>query len=165
MEMPSIPTDNLCKFLSIAGLVLFGAVTYIEWTMTVEIGESLLNLEEESAILDKELYYLEKDIDAIIDRLENDEKAENLSIEDKTEIIAFHNTKQDKLRKLAIKKVKIRMSAKKIDYLITQRDAISSRSNVIQIIGLIIAIIGFSFWYYKVQRPTDQFLSKGQNDR
>ena len=69
MELPTPPTDNLYKFMAIAGLLVFAASIYFPFQFAFRIHDEVMQCEESMAVLQADVdYTIEKkrEIDSII---------------------------------------------------------------------------------------------------
>jgi len=65
MEMPTLPTDNLYKFMAIAGLLLFAATMYFPTMLQIQLDDQLIQNDESAKILAADLEFTEYKIAAM----------------------------------------------------------------------------------------------------
>lgn len=137
MEFPSLPTDNLYKFLATFGLVLLVFSSYM-FTQTPEklyseidslqVQDQLIKIKVKNDSIAKKLYDSKIVFEHVKDSLEFDSSIKRL------------NRKVDRLPKLL--------------YLYS----------VLLVIGFIATIVGFIRWYFRTQKYSDEIL-KNEADK
>jgi hypothetical protein len=68
MNLPNLPTDNLGKFMAIAGLALIGYCGFFAYQQVWELELQILRTEVEENIIAEELKILNKSLDRLIER-------------------------------------------------------------------------------------------------
>ena len=63
--MPTLPTDNLYKFMAIAGLLLFAATMYFPTMLQIQLDDQLIQNDESAKILAADLEFTEYKIAAM----------------------------------------------------------------------------------------------------
>lgn len=150
MSIPSLPTDNLYKFVALSGVLIFIILSYIVVNFISDSQNRVDTLNMEIVIynsryknnLDDILFLkesrLEWDGDDIkeLDRLEKEQKELSLNLAE-----INHN-------KSVVKKLDETILSVVIFWLISI------------VISIIMMIYGFSRWYYRVQRHLDKKIKK-----
>lgn len=130
MSLPTIPTDNLYKFLAIAGLVLI---------ITFEI----LYVSKGSQVTSRELA-LREDIELLQKRV--NEKIDRGDAKEARELFLKLENQCTEYRKLAFD----------VDHF----DVIGKQRKLFDVVGAVMSIIGFGLWYDRVQKYQDIILKK-----
>jgi len=85
MNMPSLPTDNLYKFLALGGLVTLVVFPIFYVSQVADRNRQMVETETEALILEKEVEFLKWETNALIDELAETKKdAKMLAKESKT---------------------------------------------------------------------------------
>lgn len=151
MILPTLPTDNLYKFIALSGLVIllfsvvypYKLVTDLE-LKAVEAGTQVKLLELESAAIEREIYVMEK---------------EKEPARDEVEALRLRH-EQNK-----INSIKIEGEQERLSVLLKQlRTAFNSLMFGV-LFGCVLAYIGFYLWYVRVQRPLDKERKAGSDLR
>jgi hypothetical protein len=153
MPLPNLPTDNLYKFLALAGLTL-GLFSFVFpkiqehdvnrvlWETKIDIdvaGEQLSYIEQQISILDvkrEEVYRKNANLKPI-----KDDEMRILDLQ--------HN--------LRIQQAQARNKTKLLVDLTRELEDIRFFSKMGIVFGLVLACCGFSLWYVKLQRHQDDF--------
>ena len=154
INMPSLPTDNLYKFLALSGLAI---VTFsIVFPMIRDSELNLMMLETDKnmkvANIEKELF------DKRIDKFLNSDLGSNLDElkmrEEELEI--WRNLLKDQ----QIYTVDLEYEVRKFEELHKELKFIQLLMKFGFGVGLIITFLGFLLWYVRVQKPNDLLLRK-----
>jgi uncharacterized membrane protein len=137
---PNLPTDNLYKFFAISGLFIVILSVTIPYFQEHDLATQAIQIQQDEAILSKELKYLQTEIDIAID---------------KGEILDLQNYVFEKLKALDIKVTELDTKKKLLQNLENELTNLSKYRTVGVSIGVAILIIGFSLWYYCLQRYQD----------
>ncbi|MEJ6121350.1 hypothetical protein MT390_05625 [Vibrio sp. 2-Bac 85] len=170
MQLPSIPTDNLYKFLSISGLWIFFIFIFIPEYIIYITSEKIRNIELNGVILSIESSALSKEsreIEYLLKLEENKLKAEIKTNEELDAIKStgvILNDRNDKVSAL-IKNSKIAMAKHKIKldevkYYLTRLNFLKFIQNYGMFFGFCMSLIGFISWYFKIQRIEDKLRAK-----
>ena len=144
MNIPNLPTDNIYKFLALSGLFIV--------TFCISITEiKLADFETDLDVYEIQVAELEYEVQLLDSRLEKDSYNEVYSSEKLADELKFKNFKLSNTHELLLKK-----SDK------FKRTFHWSIFGII--IGLIICILGFYYWYVRVQRFLDYKLKKEASD-
>jgi hypothetical protein len=147
MNLPVFPTDNLYKFIAIAGLVLSGysvAFLYQQvWELRLQIAQT--ELDEDASEIQFEL--LKKEVDTYI-KLESID----LNKDDIKHIVA-------RMRDLMTQKAKV--GSKKIEnsVLRARLERYYGLFRYSFFAGIGTSLIGFIAWYFRVQLPAERFMA------
>ena len=168
MNIPSIPTDNLYKFLALSGTVIVLLSIYMAETKINEVEDAILDESEMIKILAVKYAALEKRTDEIKSIIENSIlRQKGLYKKDLGKLeLEYSSLELKELLKeleethllLQIDKAKIESKNLIIKKLHERSITISRRGIMIIALGLIMTNIGFIFWYIKVQKPLDMVL-------
>jgi hypothetical protein len=146
MNYPSLPTDNLYKFVALSGLALIlVSLTYPTGkVIELELGAVEVKSQQEKLNIEK------SEIDRLLAVLE---KANDPKPQEVTALRELHT--QSKLKTIELTKsvevIQIKLNWAK-HYLIAAMLGFA--------IGVLLAFVGFRFWYLRVQRPNDIDLRK-----
>lgn len=176
MTLPELPTDNLYKFMSIFGLLLFFSSYYFPWIRYTQIQPAIFDLEVEVSISELEHKYLLEDLDSLDNNIQTLEQevdgldklpTENLTHKSVGESEIKLNSIKDKLYQLKDLK---RNSEKKTIILsnkVNRLEQLGHENKIIGIVFLVISTVGFilsvqglKLWYQRLQGPLDKRLSK-----
>lgn len=160
MNIPTIPTDNLYKFVSIFGLILFGFSIYVSHLYLDdrhEINKDFFNYLVDANNTEKE-YNLAKtgydSIEKIIIKLKESEKFDSIELEK-----ALQDYYRDRILKYsrqwskeAIEGAKL---LKRLEYNEKKQKVYGIEAKILALIGLILMAFGFFFWYFKYQKYID----------
>jgi len=143
MNFPVLPTDNLYKFLAIAGLVilLFCAVYPIRL-----VGELQLKSAE---------------LDTKVQLLTNEANAYNQEVSTKGGLSKpDYDKAQIRMQTFAAKKIELVGEIRKARILSNQLIFLLVFTSVGSIAGIWLSYFGFRLWYLRVQRPADLLAAK-----
>ena len=151
MNFPNLPTDNLYKFVALAGLVmLFLSVLFpVRWLLEIQqkqadLGAELLTLEDEAKYFSDSIQKAESQL-AQMSKKAAEQKREQIE-----------RSRRELRSKLHVLKAK----HQQIDTLITLGREFRSLVSAGMFIGLGLAFGGFSLWYRRVQRLQDSLLRR-----
>ena len=146
MQLPSIPTDNLYKFVAISGLALCAfAVTY-PTSKALELKNSAIETHAQIRKLQIELDGLSADVDAFKSKAPEQRRQEE------------HAALSKSLKAIQLKKVDIDAAVEKLDLNRDWAWAYLLFAAIAGLVGSIATTRGFRLWYNRVQRPQDQKL-------
>ena len=150
MSIPSLPTDNLYKFMALSGLVLLTLSAYYPAQRIAELQLKQVNTSTEIALakleadeIGKELSYLEK------------QKSPDQAV--------FETLKKRQLQSQQ-SVVRIRGLAETQNVLLEQRFRLLVIGSIGLIAGSALSWYGFRLWYARVQRPMDAAVAKSVAD-
>lgn len=175
MNIPNLPTDNLYKFVALAGTIIVIVCFYLPFKLTSDISYEIINLEEQREILEEKLRYLvnsSEELQESVSDLEAD--VEHMDSND-TESVQEYNSKllemmteQKKIisvtQKIKIERIKLSFNTKRIERRSFESIVTSAFFIFFEIIGFVMAIYGFKFWYKYVQRYQDLYLKNQANE-
>lgn len=186
MNLPSLPTDSLYKFLAITGLLLTGIGYYAPKVKMFDLQKEEMELNQEIDVfnleinLEKEKF---KDFEKEIKRF-NKENNTNLIFTLKDSLFVFQtpisghsktalqaNLIKDFVDKYKLNSIEWRKKDLLLNYkkrLVNQKVLEYNELEKISIssffIGLIITTIGFVLWYYKIQNHQDEILERNNQE-
>ena len=142
MNFPSLPTDNLYKFLALSGLLIAGfSFTLLPWQLH-ELRLEVFDSEAEARVLVIEREQIERELS----RLE--------SMDERTwEEVSALRTSHDALRKSIARSDS---NAERMTYLVETYRSLVTVSGGGIVLGGLLSIAGFRLWYTRVQRPLDE---------
>ena len=143
MQYPSFPTDNLYKFLAIAGVLAILVSNYL--TSVVMMSMQKMTADETKETLRYEESRLWEMIDDV--RLDHDEKVE------RTRELENMKPSLDSRRVLVIEQLHQRL-----DEIRTEAETQINMLGRLESVGFFITPIGFILWWWKVQRHQDRIL-------
>lgn len=141
MNISSLPTDNLYKFMSIFGLVvlIFSASFPINLIHNLEL--EMVKVETENKLIDHEASLLEK-------KITKAEKKETLSTSEVQQL-------KDDANNIKIKHIISSGEIEKLRVLSSQLVFSWGLAKIGASCGLTLSILGFLLWYFLVQKPMD----------
>lgn len=152
MDYPSIPTDNLYKFIALGGLALMiFSVTYPA-NKALELHLDTIAVNAQVKKLTIEVENLEREIT----RVETTKVIERTDAEIKL--------LREKVTEQKFKSVDIRVSFEKAIVQMYWLRAYSIAAGLGLVLGIIFSNIGFILWYRRVQKPNDQRSSNFKSD-
>jgi len=179
MSIPTLPTDNLYKFMALAGLAAAVACFYLAASLQQEFARTYWNhiteyklfelklANERSALsrIDQELSTLESDVDHEVEEPQT-ESAAVLQLKDRLSRLrvrtgeTFTNYTELLAEGVSGEQDHIWLSAQKAD--------VNKRSLALTILAgvcLFASVAGFWLWYFRVQRPLDREIAKAWRDQ
>ena len=148
--IPSLPTDNLYKFVAMTGLVLIIFVIVYPSQKLVELTIKKIDAETEVAVISNEI----NDISDEVKRIERAAIQQGNVTAAQLEQLGKRNSEaRDKNRRME-------GELKKIQVLEAQHETLESITKPLFSLGLLLMAVGFLCWYVLVQRPTDALLRK-----
>lgn len=182
LNLPTPPTDNLYKFISIFGLVLAVlGIFYVE-TKSLELNQEIYNLEREKSVFSIEKSKIERKRNYLKDKIDDfnrlaDIKSKpivNDSIISWTRIISGSknlitesnniSTLIEELREVELefekKQVEIDSKESIIELKTNQDEKIFDVIDILIPIGIILSFFGFVLWYDKSQKYQDVILKE-----
>ncbi|MCK5062144.1 hypothetical protein KAR28_06390 [Candidatus Parcubacteria bacterium] len=156
------PTDNLYKFISIFGILLMLALPayciFFSYTQQQEAQADVLEkeiLEDEKNDIKNEIIDKIENVDKELEQLKqnyNQEKADDLS----ESILILENKKKELSKKLIAINSLIDKNTHRKEFINKLRVA----TTIYLFVGFVITLIGFSLWYFKLQRYQDKIIKK-----
>jgi len=146
MNLPNLPTDNLYKFVALVGVVILIGASYFPIVKAREYQLSMVKLEGQLRLLNLELEYLKEKATHL--KSDQDNTGHN-----RTELIYEAHQLKMKHEKLKTKSEELRVL--ELDYVF-----FSSMQRIGMLMGILTGILGFSLWYFKIQRYQDRQLKK-----
>ncbi len=156
--MPNLPTDSLYKFMAIAGLVFIVSGIYFGLNKSHEFEIKMADVSKDSQIINVKVTNL----------LEQTEEL-------KEKVVEWEKNRNEKLRETYITEVKqIRQNRDQLEIL---RIELNQKLDLVKVtgfelklariymyfglfIGCLFVILGFTFWYLKVQFYLDKIIKK-----
>ncbi len=152
----NLPTDNLYKFMAIAGVVLFIFGAYTSFTSLRETQTAIWQFGSEARTIEREQEWVAREIARI-----NAENPVNADVEGRAEAAAELQKAEDRLAKymkldaiLKQQNDRLHQSAEGILRLENENKwsaLVRSGGVFCAIIGLVLATVGFLLWYKRVQ--------------
>ncbi len=141
MYIPAIPTDNLYKFVALSGIALvLVSLIYPEQAIR-DLEVRIIDSETQTRVLLAQADRLEKDLDIL-------EKTPDFE-DQKLELI---KQKNDEIR---INSLKSTGENQKIALYTAHVEKVDNYATFLLWIGCAMSILGFFFWYKRVQKPAD----------
>lgn len=174
MKFPEIPTDNLYKFIALSGLTLV-ILSFLPNFHAYNHKVSLIRLDGEVKTLKKEVEWVSSDLKKLDNEIESAEMkiARPLSDILKGKAIEFekHREELDELRAKRSRHVEMlrKQIIKAIQISTKQQEQVYLGKRILieiviagctGILGVLLAVNGFVFWYKKLQLPQDIIISK-----
>jgi len=156
MNIPNLPTDNLYKFISIFGLILFGFSIYLSNLYLDdrhEINKDFSNYLVDADNTEKEYNLALTSYDSIgniIIQLEKLERFNSIKLEK-----AFQDYYRDRIIKYGIQwnneAIEGAKLLKRLEYNEKKQKVYGDEADILRLIGSVLMVIGFLFWYFKHQ--------------
>jgi hypothetical protein len=140
----NLPTDNLYKFMALAGLAIFVFMIYFSFMRGIELREKMNEILLERSILKVEITQSER----ILTRLKENQ---NPTVEEFKDLIKIYS---DIERRSAILEEKTSILNQLMDY----TDWLYNIRAILFIVSLFLTVLGFLLWYYRIQRYQDKAL-------
>jgi hypothetical protein len=150
MNIPSLPTDNLYKFLALAGLALMAFGVVYPLAYSTELGLKVAEVETEVDVLQIDVADLQQQRASL-------EKQSNPSSEESSAL-----RKQD--HEVCVKLVQIKGELEQLTTLNLSLQIVRSFLRPGMYFGLGTSLFGFLLWYLKFQRLSDKILRKQLED-
>lgn len=184
MNLPNFPTDNLYKFMAIAGIILFILALFYPEYRSGEINTEIvlyngeikkLSVENEKA--ESKLKEIKQEIDILDTKANNKGSVVNDTLISRTRILNGQSDlvelskKIDKLviewtlinRQIELKSIDINIKSELIE---NKRKDLKTLDNAINFLGplsMLLTFFGFALWYEKTQKLQDKVLSEQTN--
>lgn len=168
MNIPNIPTDNFYKFIALSGTIIVLVTLYTSITKVSEVEDKLIEAEEIVKTIAVKIESLNRKVSFIDSIIENSDMKQNdkifkhvgkIELEySPLEMKELLKEEQEALFLIKIEQVKSEANNKSIEHLHKRASSIFYVGIFIIIIGLLMANIGFTLWYVRVQRPLDMAL-------
>lgn len=165
MQLPSIPTDNLYKFLSISGLWIFLVFMFIphyfihitlDKKRGLELSDTILNIELDSITTESiEIEYAIELVNKIDIKGDVDASKNLLNIINKLESRNINVIASQKEHRIARAKQKAELD--EAEYYIAKLTWFTAIQIFGTILGGFMSLIGFICWYFKIQRIEDKY--------
>jgi hypothetical protein len=146
MNLPTLPTENIYKFMALSGLALLIFSFTFPSRLADELELKAVEVTVEGKLISMEVSELQGEV-------ESAKSNPNLSIEDK---ISFTH----KLTQLNTKLIQFSGNNLRLSVLHKQASHALNLSLSGFFFGLITAFFGFIFWYIRIQKPADLLLKK-----
>lgn len=162
MNIPSLPTDNLYKFIAIFGLVLFSIGIYLEQNsfgidlkQVIEVNTKMNLLSVESDLIIEYTDNLTTDLTDLYDAYLGDKIPEDQYWKLYDEYRERHQILEEKLgnHKLGTEELKKTMDIKNL--VASKKESIDSLSQYLKILGASLVVFGFILWYSFHQKYLD----------
>ena len=141
MYIPAIPTDNLYKFVALAGVALvLISLIYPEQALR-DLGAKKIDSETQLRVLLAQADRLESELDL----LETSKDVEDKRLDRIKE-------QNDEIR---INALKASGENQKIALYATHHESVATYAKYLLILGSAMSFLGFFLWYRRVQRPAD----------
>lgn len=168
MNIPNIPTDNLYKFQALSGVIIVLLSFYVTIDRINEVRLKILESTEEAKIIGAKTSALSERIETLKNIIENTVHRQNdKHTKDITKVeITYTNSEikelfievYEKNLMHKIEQVKNESSIEKAKYLHEESKRIFKMGVFASIIGFVMSITGFRWWYFRVQKPLDKLL-------
>ena len=149
MKLPTLPTDNLYKFLALTGLVVALASVIFPYSKEYDSAIDMMEILQERKLLVIETKYLKVEVEAI----RKTETHGDASIQ-----------LLEKLKEIELRDALLTAKREQQDYIQLHIELLNKYSKRSFVIGIILSALGFLLWYFKVQRYQDKRLKKRGDD-
>ena len=165
MELPTPPTDNLYKFMAIAGLLVFAASIYFPFQFAFRIHDEVMQCEESLAVLQADVdYTIEKkrEIDSIIHNtilrqqgLDSNSPSIFITTYSMDEIKQMKNMTSELNHQNALNLAKIESCINRLKSYQWQYGFLALAQALLLMYSLRITKKGFNLWYSRIQKYID----------
>ena len=146
MNFPLLPTDNLYKFVAVAGLILSAYCAFFAYQQVLDIKLQRARAETEEDIIRLEIEQIERDAEKI-------NRKKDPSSDEIKEISA-------RIRTAQVQKLRVRGKRNEVDILTTQVWVHFFVLWTGILGGICMSGWGFTQWYYQIQKPNDELTRK-----
>jgi len=155
MQIPSLPTDNLYKFLAIAGLVIIVLSVVGPWSRYEQLTPKTIEVETQVSTHKREIVSVESAI------MRTEEELKKAKTQKERELLlARAEELQKQKRQLQIMISEIAGKRTLLQHL-QERVALYFVVGTYSLVfGVIVSIVGFVLWYRRVQRYQDGILKQ-----
>ena len=171
-HLPEPPTDNLYKFMAIAGLVMFAASIIIPYHWLDATEDQLANTQEQFEVLNTEKQSFQRKLDIVSEIISNSilsQKGKFTESPDKLHL-TYSN---DELKALTTETLDIyatwqvnvdhaNAADRRLSYLIQRTKLIGRMAWLFMILSAIITTLGFSLWYVRIQIHIDRTIQNSK---
>jgi len=163
MNFSALPTDNLYKFMSLAGLVIIFLSIYIPVSIIDTLSVRLALLEQEAEVAQAKVDFtdeLSEHYQKIVDARKNENLDHGLgnSQFSREKLSQFSKEVNDLILENRIDNAKLRGSTRSANLLIVKVSKYRKGAYLGLLIGFFLTYFGFRFWYTRVQLKLDQEL-------
>ena len=160
MNLPLLPTDNLYKFMSLAGAVIIILSVIYPIIQIEELQHRIVSLNGEEKILDQEIEFIKHDVKFLEKNINILEKKKNQKIGELNELLRKSTELSRKTNEQQIKNIEL--FYKKQDIELTSKYI--SQNRILGFIGTgfgsFLAFFGFYLWYVRIQKLQDLLLKR-----
>lgn len=155
MKLPELPTDNLYKFMALAGITII-VLSLFPIYHAYKLKLNIIDVRGEVETLKTQLKWLKQDIKQFKDDTHNLEKQ---PLKEKTpETLAKTLEFIEANRNIGITAIQIETKVEKIAYLAVVNHIESIAGSIAIVAGAFLATIGFTLWYKKLQVHQDKII-------
>jgi hypothetical protein len=163
MNIPTLPTDNLYKFIAIFGLVLFSLGVYLDYSSFGMYTEKRIESSNQLNKVYIESNYLREYSQSLVEEMDNFHEQFKLNknansekfIEKDEELHAEIEVFKDKLKQFELLRGEYEKSQDVINFISLKKHNIDALSTFLQRTGGAFILVGFLLWYYLHQRYID----------
>jgi hypothetical protein len=149
MNVPGMPTDNLYKFMAIAGLALIAFSAYVRISQSHEIDARIDALKRELVVITVDIQYLDREL-APVDTTACVSPAKPACPSD-AQLSTWRERSADIRKRLELNRV----GNETLRRLADEATRLHVVTFIGTFIGFLLAIYGFYFWYTRLQRYQD----------
>lgn len=149
MNLPNFPTDNLYKFVAVAGLILAAYCAFFAYQQVLDLQLQMARAETEEDIIRLEIQQIEQETEKIFAK-------KDASPDEIKEVNARIRAAQiQRLRVIGKKnEVKLLAAQVRVHYGLFWAGIIG---------GLLMSGWGFKQWYCQIQKPNDELMKKNMS--
>lgn len=158
MNIPDLPTDNLYKFIALAGLILllFSSIYYQVFSRDVLLKN--IDLRAEMSRMEKEVEFLREDTDSLKEDKQAIKQDNSVSQEEQNNVGKNIEGLNQRTREAILKTIELERIGKGV-LIYNDQIALLRWSSIIgAITGILLLIIGFYLWYTRIQIYQDKIL-------
>ena len=142
MNLSTLPTDHLYKFLALAGLALFVFSVAYPTNLISDLELRIVESETQIRLQDADISKFEGELDAFEKKKPHPSEQEVLIL-------------RDNFQQLKVKKIEVQGKTERLAILNKQLREAFNLLKLSALVGLLMAFVGFLLWYVRVQRPAD----------
>jgi hypothetical protein len=166
MEMPTLPTDNLYKFMAIAGLLLLAGTMYFPTVLQIQLTDQEIQNKETAQILAADVEYTHSKIDEINKIIDNSileregkfvAKTNRLNLSySESEIKQLYNEILGLYHQIKINSAKLDASSSRTDELELWIGLARKAQYFFLFSSVVLTFNGFRLWYNRIQKYADK---------
>ena len=158
MKLPDLPTDNLYKFVALAGLILLlvSPVYYQFFSRDVRLKN--IDLRAAMGRLEKEVEFLREDTDLLKDNIQAKKQEKSEGHDEHNDSVKKVEVLNQKTRETILKTIELNRIGNGVFVYNDQLSLLRWSSIGGAVSGVLLLTLGFYLWYTRIQVYQDQIL-------